>query len=243
MNNTIMRDFFRFALIIGCLVLCIEAQADSLLDSKNLYNSGDYSAALKAFKTLAEGSNATAQFYVGLMYYNEDGMAQNQENMTQHYKEAFTWFQKAADQGLAAAQSYLGMMYFNGEGVPLSYRKAAEWYQKAAEQGDAAAQFNLGLMYFVGNDDIHRDYLKALMWYGKAAEQNDVGAQNDLGRMYENGLGLPNDFVRGDMWYFIAEQGGSESAKQSRSILESKMTAAQISQAMGMAQEWLNKHK
>jgi TPR repeat protein len=236
MSDAMIRALCRLFLAVSFLAFCFAARADGLQDAKNAYGSGDYTAALKEFKALAGDSNAVAQFYVGLMYYNGEGVLQD-------YKEALSWFQKAADQGLAAAQSYLGVMYFGGQGVPLSYQKGADWYLKAATQGDAAAQFNLGLMYFVGNDDIPRDYKKALMWYEKAAEQKDIGAQNSVGRMYENGLGMPNDFVRGYMWYFIAEQGGSESAKQSRSVLESKMSAEQISQAQAMAQEWLNKHK
>lgn len=244
MSNAGIRTLFSTILLMAGLLCSLSVSADDLQNAKNTYNNGDYPTALKQFKALAGRSNdATAQFYVGLMYYNEEGIAENYENMTQHYKDALPWFQKAADQGFSAAQTYLGVMYFGGQGIPLSYRKAADWYQKAAEQGDAAAQSNLGLMYFVGNDDIPRDYNQALMWYSKAAEQKDTGAQNDLGRMYENGLSMPNDFVRGYMWYTIAEQGGNESAKQSRITLESRMSPEQVSQAQAMAQEWLNKHK
>ncbi|NLK41150.1 MAG: sel1 repeat family protein, partial [Planctomycetes bacterium] len=88
----------------------------------------------------AEQGHAAAQYNLGVMYANGQGVPQD-------YKEAVKWFRKAAEQGDADAQFNLGLMYANGRGVPQDDKEAVKWFRKAAEQGDADAQFNLGLMY------------------------------------------------------------------------------------------------
>ena len=78
-----------------------------------------------------------AQYNLGIMYYNGQGVPQD-------YAEAVKWYRLAADQGDAYAQYNLGVMYDNGEGVPQDYKEAVKWYRLAAEQGHAKAQYNLG---------------------------------------------------------------------------------------------------
>ena len=56
------------------------------------YEAQDYQSALREFLPLANGGNASAQFYLGLMYYSGAGVPQN-------YSQAAVWYRKAADQG------------------------------------------------------------------------------------------------------------------------------------------------
>ena len=91
----------------------------------------------------AEQGHALAQYNLGLMYANGEGVPQDD-------KEAFNWYRKSAEQGHAGAQVNLGLMYTNGEGVPQDDKQALKWFRKAAEQGDAQAQVNLGVMYEEG---------------------------------------------------------------------------------------------
>ncbi len=72
---------------------------------------GDYAAAYRLWKPLAEQGDADAQYNLGFMYGNGKGVPQD-------YREAVKWYRKAAEQGLAKAQSNLGFMYGNGKGVP-----------------------------------------------------------------------------------------------------------------------------
>jgi len=65
----------------------------------------DYATAIKIFKTLAEQGNTKAQFNLGVMYYQGQGVPKD-------YKEAARWFRKAAEQGNADAQFNLGLMYY-----------------------------------------------------------------------------------------------------------------------------------
>jgi hypothetical protein len=59
---------------------------------------------------LAELGEADAQYYLGGMYHNGEGVNQD-------YKTAVKWYRLAADQGLAKAQDNLGFMYQQGDGV------------------------------------------------------------------------------------------------------------------------------
>ncbi len=88
----------------------------------------------------AEQGNAEAQFSLGKMYYEGQGVRQD-------YAEAARWYLKAAEQGDPVAQNNLGVAYTKGQGVRQDPVQAEQWYRKAAEQGYAQAQYNLGNMY------------------------------------------------------------------------------------------------
>jgi TPR repeat protein len=116
----------------------------------------------EATKNLAEQGDAGAQFHLGLMYGNGEGVPQN-------YEQAIKWYTKAAEQGLAQAQHNLGLIYERGQGVK-NYQKAIKWYTKAGEQGYAYAQFNLGLMHYFG-DSAPQNYEQAYIWLSLATAQ------------------------------------------------------------------------
>ena len=85
---------------------------------------------------VAEQRNANAQFNLGVMY--EDG-----EGVEQDYMQAVKWWKLGADQGDAGAQNNLGIMCENGLGVEQDYKEAVKWYRKAAAQGNKQAQKEL----------------------------------------------------------------------------------------------------
>ena len=132
---------------------------------------GDYATALKEWRPLAEQGSTAAQYNLGQMYRQGEGVSKN-------YKEAAKWFRKAAEQGRARAQSTLGVMYARGLGVPQDYAKAVTWYRKAAEQEHASAQHKLGIQYHKGLG-VRQSYTQAHMWYSLAAEQGHKKAKRD----------------------------------------------------------------
>ena len=121
----------------------------------------DFATALRELTPLAKQGHARAQYNLGLMYKNGQGVPQD-------YKTAIKWYQLAAEQGNASAQFNLGLLYKKGEGVPQDYKTAVKWYKLAAEQGHASAQNNLGLMYDNGQG-VPQDYTRAHMWWNIAA--------------------------------------------------------------------------
>ena len=197
------------------------------------YEQGNYKVALKEWKPLAESGDSKAQFRLGVMYDNGEGVAQD-------YGEALKWYRKAAEQGNTTAQFNLGLMYARGEGTLQDDKEAVKWYRKAAEQGNATAQFNLGVMYTNG-EGVPQDYKEAVKWYRRAAEQGYASAQLNLGVMYANGEGVVQDYVTAHVWYNLAGIHGDEKAREYRDRIAEKMTPSQIAEAQRRAREWKSK--
>jgi TPR repeat protein len=130
---------------------------------------GELASPVKRYRLAAEQGDATAQFNLGLIYKEGQGV------LLQDYKEAARWFRLAAEQGHASAQFNLGFMYDNGQGEPQDYKEAVKWDRLAAEQGNEAAQNNLGRMYPEGLG-VPRDYIQAHMWFNLAGVNNDATA-------------------------------------------------------------------
>ena len=111
------------------------ASAGPFEDADAAYNRKDYATALKLWRPFADQGDAFAQYNLGLMYDNGEGVTENDA-------EAVKWYRKAADQGFAKAQVNLGAMYGNGEGVTENYVQAYKWFNIAAAQGEATAKSN-----------------------------------------------------------------------------------------------------
>jgi len=62
------------------------------------YQSGDFATALREWTPLAEQRHADAQYNLGLMYANGQGVPKN-------YKTAVKWYKLAAEQGDADSRS------------------------------------------------------------------------------------------------------------------------------------------
>jgi len=117
---------------------------------------GDFLTTLQEWEPLAGSGDPRAQFGLGFMYDNGQGLPQDDI-------EALKWYHLAAEQGHSDAQLNLGAMYRNGRGVPENFILAAEWYRIAAKQGHPLAQDNLGVLYYFGHG-VPQDNLTAHMW-------------------------------------------------------------------------------
>ena len=111
---------------------------------------------------LANQGDAEAQFNLGWMYYQGEGVRQD-------YAKAFEWYKKVANQGDSNAQFVLGLLYYKGEGVRQDYAKAAQWFLKVANQGDSDAQAMLGVMYNKGKG-VRQNVAIAKEWFGKSCD-------------------------------------------------------------------------
>lgn len=83
---------------------------------------------MPSLRQAADQGDVWAQFTLGLMYDNGQGVPQD-------FVEAAKWYSKAAYQHHAEAQFTLGVMHINGEGVGKDYVLAHMWFSLAAEQG------------------------------------------------------------------------------------------------------------
>ena len=119
-------------LIACCQMANITAWAGDFEEGFAAAQKGDFATALRLWKPLAEQGNVDAQYNLGKMYRNGDGVAQD-------YKTAVKWYTLAAEQGDADAQTNLGAMYDKGQGVAQDYVKAHMWFNIAAIDGNADA--------------------------------------------------------------------------------------------------------
>ncbi len=97
-------------LFILVLLLISPASAQDYVTAFNAYLRGDYALAEREFRPLAERGNVLAQYKLGLMYNNGEGVPQD-------FREAVNWFNRAAVLGYAPAQSSLGVKFEKGQGV------------------------------------------------------------------------------------------------------------------------------
>jgi FOG: TPR repeat, SEL1 subfamily len=88
---------------------------------------------------LARTGVANAQYDLGLMYKNGEGLKKNSS-------KAMKWFKLAGEQGRADALLNIGLMYANGEGVRKNPVEATKWYLLARDRGSEAANQQLILL-------------------------------------------------------------------------------------------------
>ena len=191
------------------------------------YHRGDYAAALKEWRPLAEAGLVEAQVNLGIMYRLGEGVPQDKA-------EAARWDRLAAGQGDAQAQFNLAVQYDNGDGVPQDKTEAARWYRLAADQGYANAQLNVGFMYDFG-EGVSQDKAEAVRWYRLAADQGNAKAQTNLGAMYFVGEGVLQNNIQAHMRGNIGCALGDEGGCKIRDMAEAKMTPADISEAQRRA--------
>lgn len=190
--------------------------------------------ALKALRQASKQGNAEAQFRLGMMYANGEGVELD-------HARAAELILAAAKQGHTSAQTTLGWLYANGYGVPQDDERARTWYQRAAELGDLKAQYTLGTMYRFGQMGVEKNGEQAVHWYLKAADQGLGAAQFALGRMLMDGKLVTKDEETALQWLSLAHVNGSAKADEVIKTLIGRMDpevvrrvqAAMLSQAPG----------
>jgi TPR repeat protein len=170
---------FQILLLASLLSLVPPAAADSLGDGLQAYEAGRFGQALQLLTPLANQSNSQAQFRLGMMYFQGQGVPEDE-------KLAVYWFKKAATQGNANAMFELGNVYLLGRQaallVPDPDREAALWYFQAASAGHAEAQYHLGLLFLAGKGVVD-SRKEAANWFRKAAAQGHPEAKRALGHV------------------------------------------------------------
>ena len=101
-------------------------------DGGNAVKIGNSEIAMQLWRPLADNGLAVAQFNLGLMYDNGQGIPRDDA-------AAVSWYRKAADQGHVKAQSNLGFMYKTGDGVSPDNAKALSYLRKSCSLGFASA--------------------------------------------------------------------------------------------------------
>jgi exopolysaccharide production negative regulator len=182
-----------------------------------LLKSGDTTKALHSLQYAAEHGHPLAQWKLGRMYADGDGVAQDDI-------KAFEYFRRIADRHaedspstpqarfVANAFVALGHYYLHGianTDVKRDPERAREMFAYAASYfGDADAQFYLARLYLDGVGAPH-DPRQAARWFGLSAQKGNCEAQAMLGAMLFAGDHVPRQAARGLMWLALAKDNAA----------------------------------
>ena len=191
--------------------------------------------------------DSSAQFQLGVKYYNGDGVEQS-------YEEAVKWFTKSAENGHSQAQYNLAVMYEDGEGVKQNIDEAVKWYKESAKNGNndsIEALKELGIDYkkepttpeeqFQFANDCYKEkkYEEAIKWCKKSAEQGHTKAQHTLAKMYYKGQGVKQDYEESFKWFGKSIENGT--AKDQYDLGMRYYKGNQVKQDYEEALKWFEK--
>ena len=191
--------------------------------------------------------DSSAQFQLGVKYYNGDGVEQS-------YEEAVKWFTKSAENGHSQAQYNLAVMYEDGEGVKQNIDEAVKWYKESAKNGNndsIEALKELGIDYkkepttpeeqFQFANDCYKEkkYEEAIKWCKKSAEQGHTKAQHTLAKMYYKGQGVKQDYEESFKWFGKSIENGT--AKDQYDLGMRYYKGEQVKQNYKEAIKWFEK--
>jgi TPR repeat protein len=174
---------------------------------------GQPAKAVDSLQYAAEKGHAVAQWKLGRMYAEGDGV-------TQDDLKAFQYFRAIADshaddspntpQARFVANAFVALGHYYLEGIPKSDVKAdpvraREMFAYAASYfGDPDAQYYLARQYLDGKGAPH-DPRQAARWFGLSAQKGQCEAQAMLGAMLFSGDHVPRQAARGLMWLTLAK--------------------------------------
>ncbi|MBT3136892.1 sel1 repeat family protein [Alteromonas sp. ALT199] len=167
--------------------------ADSLIGELYYYGisvAKDKLIAASFFERAHQSSNdSIAQFKLGMMYINGDGVAQD-EGLGRQY------FELSSKQGVSAAFRELANVYRKGKGVSIDLSTAFQYAKKAAEFVDDAGSAYLYAEMLLNGEGVERDISLAVDWFDRAIQLGHYKAQCKLGSVLDNFHQNQNDKVR-----------------------------------------------
>jgi TPR repeat protein len=208
------------------------------------YASGDYALAHGELLPAAQAGDYNAAYYLGLLYWNGQGVDMDVET-------AMVWLSEAAAKGHTGAQLTVALAYQQGRGVPQNYHQGVEWLTEAARGGNADAQYLLAVAYRDGRGVV-QDHRQALSWVERAIagdRQNSLFLDSllFLGATFEWGRGTRQDLIESYKWYSLAAGFSSDdvriydSAVRAMDALTTRLSTAAIEEAHRRADEWLER--
>lgn len=183
------------------------------------YHAGDSATSVAALRYAAEGGEPLAQWKLGRMYAEGDGVARDDA-------KAYEYFSRIVDhyaddepdprERSMAASAFVAVGVYLREGVPdakikLDLDRAFDLFRYAATYfGNADAQYNLARMY-VDGAGVKKNLRQAVNWLELAARKGHPQAQAMLGRMMFTGeaSGEP-DRARGLMYLTLARDAARD---------------------------------
>lgn len=205
---------------------------------------------LSSLQYAAEGGHPVAQWKLGQMYANGDGVAQDSLRAFDYFSRianAHAEDNPSAPQAAIVADAFVALGRYYLEGIPETRVKAdperaREMFSYAASYfGNAEAQYNLARLYLEGTG-IPRDPKYGVRWLGLAAQKGQHQAQALLGQMLFNGVNLQRQAARGLMWLTLARDGATTDEawiKDSYNAAMAKASENDRAMALQMLERWV----
>jgi TPR repeat protein len=186
----------------------------------------DHAQAASLFAAAAERGLHTAMTNLGVMYENGFGVPQDKARAIALYR--------LGGSGLDANNAEPTFVYDTRLAPPGSTQDARADLQKAAKAQDPVALFQLGWLLATQPDPAFEDMQRAASLFRAAADRGHGPAMANLSLMYFKGLGVPQDFMLGQMWLILAKRAGIPT--ESLSIrFATRLTPGQINEAQRRA--------
>jgi TPR repeat protein len=210
---------------------------------------------LTSLQYAAEGGHPVAQWRLGRMYADGDGVAQDDLRAFEYFSRianAHAEDSPSAPQAAIVANAFvaLGRYYLNG--IPNSKinpdsERAREMFSYAASYfGNADAQYDLARLYLKGAGSSRDDFRYGARWLGLAAQKGQHQAQALLGQMLFNGDQLPRQAARGLMWLTLARDSAAPDEiwiKESYNRAIAKASDNDRAVALQMLEHWVQGRK
>jgi len=185
--------------------------SDGLRGSAHAPETATKSTALSALQYAADQGEPVAQWKLGRMYADGDGVPRDD-------LRAFNYFSEIANahpdetpgtpQARFVANAFVALGHYYLTGIPHSQiiadrERAREMFDYAASFfGDADAQYELGRLYLTGRPS---DPHQAARWFLLAATKGQCRAEVALGDMLFRGEAVPRQAARGLMWLTLGK--------------------------------------
>jgi TPR repeat protein len=209
------------------------------------------STSVVALEYAAEGGHPVAQWKLGRMYADGDGVVQNDLRAFEYFSRIANQHAEdnpGAPQAAIVANAFVALGRYYLSGIPNSKVKpdeerAREMFNYAASYfGNADAQYDLARLYFKSTGNSPESFRQGIRWLGLAAQKGQYQAQALLGQMLFNGEQMPPQRARGLMWLTLARDGaGSDEVwiKESYNRAVAKASEADRALALQMLEHWV----
>jgi uncharacterized protein len=213
---------------------------------------GDAKSSVEALKYAAAGGQSLAQWKLGRMYQQGEGVPHDDIQAYQYFDQLIQNYNEDDPERRdvsAVSNAFVAVGVYCLNGIPNSEIKpdperALEMFQYAATNfGDPDAQYNLARMYLDGSAGLSKNEMRAARWLALAAEKHHHPAQALLGHLLFAGEGgVPRQRARGLMWLTIAKSGAQGPQDNWMNDLYAKDLAAASDDDRQIAALYLSDH-
>ena len=210
-------------------------------------------SSLSALQNAAEDGDPIAQWKLGRMYAEGNGVAQNDLLAFDYFSRIANAHSKdspSAPEAQIVANAFVALGRYYLAGIPNSKitsdpERAREMFSYAASYfGNADAQYDLARLYLKNAGTSRDDFRHGARWLGLAAQKGQHQAQALLGQMLFDGDCLPPQRARGLMWLTLAyENAGPEESwiKESYNRAMASASESDRATALQMLRRWLER--